>query len=44
MGASEAPGRRVDVVKGGASGGGAGCRVLDQLELLKGFVKGTEEE
>lgn len=35
---------RGDVVKGGGSGNNAGCRVLDQLKLMEGFVRGTKEE
>ena len=34
----------VDMVKRGGSGDDAGCRVLDQLKLMKGFVRGTEKE
>ncbi len=33
-----------DVVKGGGSGDDTGCRVLDQLELMEGFVGDTEKE
>ena len=33
-----------DMVKGGGSGDDAGCRVLDQLKLMKGCVRGTEKE
>ncbi len=33
-----------DVVKGGGSGDDTGCRVLDQLELMEGFVRDTKEE
>ena len=35
---------RVDVVKRGGSGDDAGCRVLDKLKFMEGFVRGTEEE
>ena len=33
-----------DMVKTRGSGNDAGCRVLDQLKLMKGFVRGTEKE
>jgi len=33
-----------DMVKGGGSGDDAGCRVLDQWKLMKGFVRGTEND
>ena len=33
-----------DMVKVGCSGDDAGCRVLDQLKLMKGFVRRTEKE
>lgn len=33
-----------DVVKGGGCGNTSSCRVLDQLELVEGFVRGTNEE
>ena len=33
-----------DVVKRRGSGDDAGCRVSDQLRLMKGFVTGTEKE
>ena len=33
-----------DMVKRRGSGNDAGCRVLDQLKLMKGFVRGTEKE
>ncbi len=33
-----------DVVKGRGSGNDSGCRVLDQLELMEGFVRDTKEE
>ena len=35
---------RGDMVKRRGSGNDAGCRVLDQLKLMKGFVSGTEKE
>ena len=28
-----------DMVKGGGSGDDAGCRVLDQLKFMEGFVR-----
>ena len=33
-----------DMVKRRGSGDDAGCRALDQLKLMKGFVRGTEKE
>ena len=33
-----------DMVKRGGSGDDAGCRVLDQLKPMKGFVRDTEKE
>jgi len=33
-----------DMVKRRGSGNDAGCRVLDQLKLMKGFVRSTEKE
>jgi len=44
LGASEAAGGWGDVVKGGGSGDDPGCRVLDQLKLMKGFMRGIEKE
>ena len=33
-----------DVMKGGGSGDDPGCRVLNHLEFMEGFVGGTKEE
>ena len=33
-----------DMLRERGSGDDPGCRVLDQLELMEGFVKGTEKK
>ena len=33
-----------NVVRGGGLGDDTGCRVLDQLKFVKGFVRDTEKE